>query len=229
MESSCRERIERGYRMIYLTKNGFRKNEWNGEIRQYEDVAIESILHELRGACCIEQGVTLGDIFAAVEQSEPLCVILGEWAWCNCAAFHKEIRRPSAATSTLKRIALSRTAEIEKDGEFTFGLDVDGRDDTETRWAIDFTPVNELRELPVTLEATFTLWDWRADEPIKQELKTDCYSLLEVLGELYYEVSFHGSPADRNDKHAELVDAVQSVKDGTAKLVPFELLKDTVQ
>lgn len=214
--------------MIYLTKNGFRKSEWNGEIRQYEDVPIKSILRELRGACQIEEGVTLADIFAAVEQSEPLCVVLGEWAWCNCAAFHKEIKRPSTGTA-LKWIEISQTAEIDKDGEFQFGLDVSGRDDSDTTWAIDFTPVNDLRDLPVKLANTFTLWDWRTDEPEKQKLKVDCYSLLDVLGELYFEVSFHGSPEDRNERGNELAEIVKEVEDGTAKLVPWEEFKDTIQ
>lgn len=214
--------------MIYLTKNGFRKNEWNGEIRQYEDVPIESILSELRGACRIEEGVTLGDIFAAVEQSEPLSHILGEWAWCDCSAFHREIKRP-ALPSDLKWIAISRTAEIDKDGEFNFGLDVNGRDGTETRWAIDFSPVNELRDLPVRLEPIFTLWDWRSEEPTKQDLRTDCYSLLEVLGELYFEVSFQGSPESRNEAKADLDEIAESVRNGTAKTVPFSSLKDSVQ
>jgi hypothetical protein len=214
--------------MIYLTKGGFRKNEWNGEIRQYEDVPIKSILAELRGACRIEEDVTLGDIFAAVEQSEPLCLILGEWAWCDCSAFHREVKRPGSASS-LKWIEIARTAEIEKDGEIQFGLDVRGRDETDTMWAIDFTPVNELRDLPVKLASEFTLWDWRGEEPAKQALKVDCYSLLDVLGELYYEVSFHGSPADRNERGCELAEMAKAVKDGTAKLTPWNPSKDLIQ
>jgi hypothetical protein len=207
--------------MIYITKNGFRKTKWDSDVRQYVDVPIRSILHELRGDCEIEEGVTLGDVFTAVSQSEALCLIIGEWSWCNCEAFHKEVKKP-AVPSDLKCIEISRYVEIEPDGTLQVNLDVCGRDGTEATWALDFTPVNELRDLPVKLSPKVLLIDFRGDGFSREEFKNDCFSLLEVLGEIYYEVSFHGSPEDRNEKMGDLFDAVKSIEDGTAKLVPFD-------
>lgn len=207
--------------MIYITKTGFRKTEWDSSVRQYVDVPIRSILHELRYACEIEEGVTLGDIFTAVGESEALCLIIGEWSWCNCEAFHKEIKKPGIP-SDLKWIEISRCAEIEQDGTFQVNLNVSGRDGTDTFWGIDFTPINELRDLPVKLSEKLQVVDFRGEEFKREELKNDCFSLLDVLGELYFEVSFHGSPEDRNEKMGELMDAVKAIKDGTATLVPFD-------
>lgn len=47
---------------IYITKTGFRLTVWDGEIRQYVDKPIRSILHHLREGCIIEDGVTLEHI-----------------------------------------------------------------------------------------------------------------------------------------------------------------------
>jgi hypothetical protein len=43
-----------------------------------------------------------------------------------------------------------------------------------------------------------------------------------VLGEIYWEISFHGRPTSRDGGGAELRQALRDVEDGRAKLVPWK-------
>lgn len=224
---------------IYITKKSFRLVEWDGDVRQYVDKPIKSILHELRSSCYIEDGVTLGDIITLVADDPILTVLIGECSWCDVRAFYAELRKPCSAPSDLKWIELSSFIEIEKPFEHTLGdmdlrFDVCGRDGSDTRWAIDFTPVNEMANVPVKLNPVREIRDWRNwEERPNHELKTDeglaCFSLFDVLVEIFYEISFHGSPDSRNERMGDLLTAVKEIESGEAKLVPFEPEKDSVQ
>lgn len=222
---------------IYITKTGFRLTVWDGEIRQYVDKPIRSILHHLREGCIIEDGVTLGQIIEHVGSNNVLAAIVGEMAWADVAAFRAEVVKPCAEPSDLKWIEISRHIEINAD-EFKRvthiddSLNVSGCNDEQNNWAIDFTPVNEMRDVPVKLNTRVQIRDWReiGEDGLKVIAEGDTwFSLLEVLTELFYEISFHGSPSDRNEKFGELLQAVEEVKNGTAETVPFKPLDETVQ
>jgi hypothetical protein len=54
------------------------------------------------------------------------------------------------------------------------------------------------------------------------------FTLLDVLGELYWEISFYGSPEDRDRKGTELGDSVREIEDGRATLIPWNPPEDPV-
>src|SRR5581483_34510 len=212
---------------IFITKHGFRREKWDGEIRQNVEVPIKDIVHELRVACEIEQGVTLGDIFKAVSQHELLMYVIGSFAWCRPEAFHKEAEKP-AVPSDLHFIELVKHIEIDQFGADAH-VDVHGVGPNDSgeivnNWSIELTPVNELASVPVRLDPNVkVLKDY-------QEIASapSCFSLFEVLQEIYFEISFHGSPQDRQEFADEMALRVKEIKSGEAKLVPFDL-KETVQ
>lgn len=230
---------------IFITKNGFRATEWDGspDVRRDVDVPVRNILRHLRSACKIEDGVTLGDIIRIVAEDAPLAEIIGHLAWCDVRAFYAEVNKPAAKFSNLKWIELSSFIEIEKPfenirGDMDLRFDVHGVDDEAPNWAIEFTPVNEMANVPVRLDPIREVHDWRDwENRPNHNLKTDeglaCFSLLEVLTEIFFEISFHGSPKDRNEKMGEVFGAIEEAKaaieSGEATLVPWEQEKETVQ
>jgi hypothetical protein len=54
------------------------------------------------------------------------------------------------------------------------------------------------------------------------------FTLLDVIGEVYFEISFYGNPESRDQRGAELVESVRDVKEGRANLVEWEPPRDPV-
>jgi hypothetical protein len=48
------------------------------------------------------------------------------------------------------------------------------------------------------------------------------FTLLDVLGEIYWEISFYGRPEDRDRESAELRERMREIEEGTAKLIPWK-------
>lgn len=208
---------------VWITKTGFRATEWSSDVRQNLDKPIHHIFHELRSTCHIEEGVTLGDIFAAVSRWPDLVGLLGHYCWCDVEAFHAEALTPAVKASELTVIELSKAFEI---GNHHSGEDIDvhgigpNKDGNEIQnWAIDFIPVNELRDVPVRLNRKMRVRDNR--EGFREIAEVDCsFSLLEVLGEIYYEISFYGSPSQRDATGDTLRETAEEVESGRTTLAP---------
>lgn len=238
---------------VWITKNGFEPREWDPEVRQMVPVEKQrSMLHYLRCSCHIEDGVTLGDVFNAVEPHADLVNLIENWAWCDVRAFHAEAKK-SAKPSTMHCIEIAKSIQMELytdpdinsaqenlDVSGVGPLDYDeewegGRKKGEiVHWAIDFTPVSEMVNLPVRLAPRVNV---RRTDYNKHGMDAfedlgnypACYSLLDVLGAIYFEISFHGSPDSRDEKLGELVDMKAQIDAGTATLVPLDLGEGTVQ
>jgi hypothetical protein len=134
---------------VFISKNGFRAIEWDGNVGSYVDTPIVNILNALRVECYIEDGVTLRDIMEAVGGNEILAIIIGGYAWCDVAAFVREAAKPKVRTSPLKYIEICATWHISEPEngqlpDMRLLVDVHGRDDSDMPFGIDFTPVNEL-------------------------------------------------------------------------------------
>jgi hypothetical protein len=209
---------------VHITKRGVQALKWDGDVRQYVEQKISSALHVLRCACHIDADVTLGDIFRAVEQDPELVRFLQEWSWCNIDAFHSEARKPGVKATDLTCIEIAKY--FEREAQETIDVSGIGEPDEHgmTHYGIDFTPVNELVDLPVWLRPRMEI---RKDH--KKLGEAPCtFSLLEVLGEIYYEISFYGSPEERDREGAELRESVREIEEGRATLVPWEPPEDVV-
>lgn len=232
---------------VHITKAGFQALAWDGEAQQYVEEHLPSMVCRLRCACHIDQGVTLGDIFKAVAADRALCDFIGEYSWCNMDIFHAEAEREPPAredhnNNKLKYLRLSKRFEFHEDldPELSSGdMDIDfsglgpptpddlenghAHPDTDGNiyWALDFTPVNELRDIPVRLDPIMEIRKGRCGEETIAKV-TAWFSLLEVLDGIYMEISFHGTPAKRDAVMATLQEQVEDIKAGRAKTVPWE-------
>ncbi len=221
--------------MVKITKEGLKSFEWSGELQQEVEVKVPSFLRELRSACEIDEGVTLGDVFKAVSADQGLVPLIEAYSWCDVRAFHAEAAKSTIEESGLTVLEVGKFMEIDEDdggvqcdfegiGPPDARMLNEGETRTEIRWGIALTPVNQLVNLPVVLNHS---------APVMKEYNevgrvNVTFSLLEVLDAIYFEISFHGSPRDRAFG-AELMSRVAEVEAGTAKLVPWNPDEETVQ
>jgi len=213
---------------VHITKRGIQALKWDSEVRQYVEQEIRTGLHVLRCACHIDADVTLADIFCAVEQDPELGRFLEQWSWCDLDAFHAEARKPATATSDLSYIEIAKYFEWdEHEAQETVDVSGIGQPDEHgmTHYGIDFTPVNQLVHLPVRLRPEMEIRKGH-----KKLGEAPCtFTLLDVLGEIYFEVSFYGSPEDRDRRSAELQESVREIEEGRATLIPWNPQGDTIQ
>jgi hypothetical protein len=67
-----------------------------------------------RCACHIDAGVTLADVFRAVEQDPDLVRFLEHWSWCDLDAFHSEARKPATPASDRSYIEIAKYFEWDR-------------------------------------------------------------------------------------------------------------------
>lgn len=210
---------------VHITKGGIQALNWDSGVRQYVEQKIRSGVHVLRCACHIGAGVTLGDIVRAVEQDRDLVRFLEQWSWCDVEAFHFEARKPATAISALSYIEIAKHFEWD-DHEAQETIHVSGirqpDADGVTHYGLDFTPVNELAHLPVRLRP-----DMEILRNHKKLGEAPCkFTLLDILGEIYWEISFYGSPEHRDRKRAEWQESVREIEEGRAMLMPWNPQED---
>ena len=85
-------------------------------------------------------------------------------------------------------------------------------------------PVNELVHLPVRIQPQMEI---HKDHNKLGEAPCT-FTLLDVLGEIYWEIGFHGSPECRDQRSAELRESVREIEEGRATLIPWEPPEEAV-
>ena len=91
-------------------------------------------------------------------------------------------------------------------------------------FALDFSPLNTLGEYKLRLNTDYTVYRWSQETPILATSKT--FTLLDILRGVFWELSFHGSPQQRDQRRAELEQTVQDLKDGKLETVEWKGVKD---
>ena len=69
-----------------------------------------------------------------------------------------------------------------------------------THYGLDFTPVDQLVHVRVRLRPAMEI----RKDPKKAGTASCSFTLLEVLGEIYWEIGFYGNPEDRDRESADL-------------------------
>lgn len=213
---------------VRITKEGLKYFKWDPDVRGYVEEETESFLPRLRNNCIIELGVTLGDIFDAVEKHPDLKSFISMYSRCHVDEFHKEAKRPPLhKADDLKYLELSRHFQYDEGQYDHFNGIGKPNEYGHDSYAIEFTPVNEMVHLEVRLNTKCSV---QKDHTEVETTETH-YSLLEVLDGIYFEISFVGSPAERDRQGAELKETMKEIENGTAKTVPWEDIrpKDAIQ
>lgn len=97
-------------------------------------------------------------------------------------------------------------------------------------YAVEFTPIYDLADYPIRIDnkVNITSWDKSDDGYVIKGQPN--IRLLEVLYEIFWELSFLGSPEERDEKKEDLVkrcdDFEKAKEDGTLKYVDLEEVKE---
>lgn len=279
--------------MIHITKEGFKRFEWNPDLRQNVEEEFEC-MHALReGVILVEEGVTLGDIISFTYRDEFLRLFIGCYSSCDVAAFYEELQRgvkplmhptdldlslhpseqrsltgdpesvgtPLVTPATMPEqpgvppaprfiqevpnakgygelryctvameVEVSQSAEYKIRKTLDLALDFHGRGEDGRKWSLDLAPLAEIAALPFRLEANASVQHLLEGSYEVEDGLRYTPSLLEVLDAVFFDISFHGSPAHKVGLSLDLERMVREIRDGTAKLVPMKLDQDeTIQ
>ena len=195
-----------------------------------EEEVTETINNHLFDSCYFEDGLILRDIFKVVEpnidlfkimmpyekigeiieesqtacspennEKEDISLLLG---WC---VEHEKEFKELAVHTTFDGVT-HEDREQETDGEIGYG-----------RIGLDFLPANQLIDCEIRQNTRFDVWGGigYAIETIKEPLwRLDCksFTLLEVIYGIFFELSFHGNPKERDEMGNELVETIKKAE-----------------
>lgn len=222
---------------VFFTKAGLFHEDWNGKKNVRRRVKKASVWTHLRDACEIEDGVTLLDIFRTVDQYKALKVFMAQYSWCKALEdFHVQAEEPDLSgeeedpDEEMTHLEIYWHAEYSKFEKANYvelspgfhglgpakGKHANDFSDGIMRWAIDFSPMYRLADLPVRLDKAVEFFQANDYKPgrkpiIKGERE---FSLQDVLDAIYWEISFHGDPQDKREKLDELKERVGEIKKG---------------
>jgi hypothetical protein len=218
---------------IKITKNGFYKSTWNG--KKQKDI-VKKLKLDLRLFSSWEdtielEDVTLLDLVKLMKKMDPLLFTVIEIA-CNSkiTEFLKEVEEePKNKECDISYIEISKYYETTDLEPYGFGKEIldaiscSGRKDgEETGYALEFTHWAELKDIPIKIsdKADFLKHDNKKFKKLGPF--NTCITMRDFFYGLFDELCFFGTPKNRNSMHDSINKSMKEIKDGTAKLVPFE-------
>lgn len=206
----------------------------------------------------LDEDFTVAELCLTIRDSEEMDLdTLSALLQCPLAPFIEDCLRPGVLLDSSPRLSAIQVAwqcEYDQPGESrwspttTLRLDVSGVgeiwpdhlpggqwDEAEkdvshcTTYAIELTPLHELRHLPLTIAPIMRIA--RSDDPGQAplEIPAPSVTLLQLLYALFWEFSFFGAPMERDKHRAELQERVRQLESGEAQTIPWEQVKDALQ
>ena len=197
---------------VKLTKRGFVPFEWDGDAQDYLPTLKRSNnISHLRSTVKIEDGVTLGDVFNAVQGDPDLMDFMRRFSWCYpIEEFHQQALKPFVAALTddpdeLITLEVRCYSSFHKDYQDKtktryegVRMDFVGLGKEGTHYSVSASPMNDIQHLPVHIVNTITFdKDW---EPLFDgEVFNYDVTLLEFLDAIYFDISFYGGPFENEN------------------------------
>lgn len=242
---------------ITLKKDGFTYDEWVGATREYKTHQIEglNVIKYWENSITIDEGVTLSDLVEVLKKDDELATFVEMLTDCNIKNFFPSLDDPIIKDNDFKEppltaIEMYKYAEIDnhdKDYDLScFHLHVGchGRstepyidkqfpEHKNFTWAIEMTPWNELKHLPLKLNEKLTLtesnWiacepraivvnmpEWTSDRELDSTSNRECicdWTVNEFFNALFNELSFFGSPQHALETKGDLMERMEDVKE----------------
>lgn len=196
--------------LLVITENDIAIRESN------KDRSIDDIHNYLWAPVELEGSVTLRRLFGIIE---PLVDFWGIMLNENVSALVTEMATSCVEPANFSSLVVSWQLERQK-GELTLTNDFSGKDVNNVFCAVEFYPVNRLGAIPVKIQKELALFDWDTQET--QPLGVRQPSLIEMYKAIFYELSFFGSPEEREAAKLELEQALDDVEHSRISEVLFE-------
>ena len=120
--------------------------------------------------------------------------------------------------------------EITITSEF-HGTGIDKKTKKEMGMAVEFTPINDLKPYPFKLDTRLKVYSLQKDSKLLLSGKKD-FTVYEVVSTVLYEISFAGSPDERESRMAKFKQISKDIESGKIKTTPtdevFDKLRDKI-
>jgi hypothetical protein len=218
--------------MIHITKQGFEHLEWDKTSRQNVKKKFVSYDCMREGVTEVEEGVTLADIISFTAQDEILSLFIGAYSGCNVPDFEEELKQgvePLSPTDNVKYCTVAMEVRVwsvsKRKGSKTLEVTLDfcGCGDEKQQYALDLAALPEIAALPFRLGSNASFGRFAEDSAEQEDGLEYTPNLLEVLDAIFFDLSFHGSPAEKAERRKEIEQRIQAIEDGTATLIPLDL------
>ncbi len=197
----------------------------------YKEERVHSLIPFLAQSVAIDEDVTFGDVFNFIEKEKEMIekIFASHIGWYPLQPYideikkdeeteHKEGEYKAGEIENLEVSWLTHTFEYEGETEISIDPDFGGRgkeDDKEVRYAIDFTPLNNIKDLVVKLKKDVCFLDTKDRKKVVLEGYRE-FSVYDFLESILHEITFYGLPKERNEKAKEIFD------DSDKKFIPLE-------
>lgn len=178
----------------------------------------------------IDPEVTFRDLCRLLDRDDVafLEAVLGE----RVGPVLEEARLPAESVEG-GRIEFLRVSNVHEDGmlrrEFggwgSWGEPYEGAWDKHPDWpregslSVSLTPVNQLLDLPLRYDPSLT---FRDSDGVEEYRTSVGITLIEFLKAIFFDLTFHGSPAERDEVRAELDRRMDEIERGEAETIPAE-------
>lgn len=232
---------------LILTKAGkIRSKDWNSKRKKYvyknvtagyakgkrnpEDTPVDRILGRLDILCYLqhavqlEDGFTLRSYFKLIENYPALACLDGYFH--DYIEEYKKAPKKNCVMDDVAHIELSEVVDLSEHKDMTsdvqIWVNVSGKDkiDEKQRWALDFTPLSEMLDVPIVLSGC-CVTDYKGEKFEIREFKEYTFSFWEFLTSIIDELSFHGTSKDKQGRSDELKKIVKDLDDGKLELAPL--------
>jgi hypothetical protein len=232
---------------LKIKKNGLFAYEWDSEIQKNvgKRVKKDRVLSKLRENCFIDKDVTLIDIFRMVASYKLLKYFIQSYSWCQAIdEFHEQAEEPIRndenddekldyleiyhivdSYDSKNKIQIDKSTAFHAKGkvkESVLGKLTDGN------YSISCAPMYELADLPVRLRKKIEIYEpWQKKKFPKILFEGESYfTLLEILDAIYWEISFHGGPQEKDKFRDSLKSFKENIDLGIEKIYSFDELKE---
>jgi hypothetical protein len=198
--------------IITIKKDGF-----------YEgDDILESLGSSCHFTTFIEDNVTLEDIFdSLIKYEEEVNVLFSPYTrGFKLRPYYEELKKNPDKETDITYLDVSRyfeSFEYEDDdckitNELNQSITITGFAE-EMPYNIGLSHLNNLKNLPILLDKKVMFGD--------KQYEMD-FTLMEVIGAILYEISYHGYPEDRNSVSEDLNEIAENIDSGTEKTISMD-------
>jgi len=229
--------------MILLTKDKIiYSNHYNPECDKYVEKEVDNLYLYLNERVeLISDGFTLEDLFKYIGRNidEFNLIFSSHLGHHSLELFVDEIKKPGPEKDDeIDYLEIRRYGEYRDWGDIDLFIDFCGINGKEgLGYAIEFTPLNELKHLPLCLNKDFSISEVRIPSRIVMYLvgllkkigiplgkwdnpfahiyvrgKTN-FTVYELISAVLYEISFGGNPEERDAKMSKIEEDVKEMKE----------------
>jgi hypothetical protein len=224
-----------------ITRNSeFIRTVWDAKKKKNVSYSVKGneLICYLRESCNLEKGLTFRELISFVRNNPALEKFISIYSWCSkINEFYSEMNEPikeERKDTIINHLVIYWAVEYWGFSiEWYPGFGADGKIKSkesygDNRWhktsiGVSLSPLNEIMDLPIVLDKKVKIIDhknFKNKKPILESVH--CFSLLDILDAIYWDISFYGGPKEKKNLIKRLDREMKAIQDGTAKTIPAE-------